>query len=159
MPSATIKDLDRFWPGNPWFKPYQQDLPDLYYPGINIRAASATALGKGNYWFQEPNSFNVESKMSKNIGKHYVKVGGEFRQDKVTAARPRTLNLDYGPELTANTYNAPNTGLSGDGWATFLLGSLSNNSTAQSIPIQRPKVNFGGVFIQDDFKLSLAEVS
>src|SRR5207247_11357030 len=123
-------------------------------PGINVRAASATSIGKGNYWFQEPNSFNVETKMSKNIGKHYVKVGGEFRQDKVNAARPRTLNLDFGPELTANTYNAPNTGLSGDGWATFLLGALSNNSTAQSIPIQRPKVNFGGVFFQDDFKLS-----
>jgi Carboxypeptidase regulatory-like domain len=154
VPSATIKDLERFWPGNPWFKPYQKDLPDLYYPGINLRAASTTSLGKGNYWFQEPNSFNVETKMSKNIGKHYVKVGGEFRQDKVNAARPRTLNLDFGPELTANTYNAPNTGLSGDGWATFLLGALSNNSTAQSIPIQRPKVNFGGVFLQDDFKLS-----
>src|SRR5262249_36779373 len=44
--------------------------------------------------------------------------------------------------------------LSGDAWASMLLGLLDGNSTISSIPIQRPRVNFAGFFVQDDYKLT-----
>ena len=164
VPEATLKesDLAKYWANNAWYKPYLADLPDIYYPGVSIRSANAgnagatgnAGLGKGGYWYQEPKSWNIESKMSKNAGRHYIKVGGEFRNDTVTAARPRPMNFDYGPNLTAETYNAPNVNLRGDAWATMLLGVLDNNSVIQSIPIQRPHVNFFGLFLQDDFKIT-----
>ncbi len=155
-PSSTLKeaDLEKFWPGNGWYKPYLADLPDIYYPGITVRAGSVTTLGKTGYWFQEPNSYNLESKMSKNAGKHYVKVGGEYRRENVNASRPRPMSFDFRPNLTADTYNAPNTALRGDAWATFLLGALDGASTISSIPIQRPRVDFMGLFVHDDFKLT-----
>jgi hypothetical protein len=81
-------------------------------------------------------------------------VGGEYRKDRVDAARPRPMAFVFGAAHTANTFNAPNTALSGDGWATFLLGSIDNGSTISSIPIQRPRVDFTGLFFQDDFKLT-----
>ncbi len=155
-PGATLKpnDLEKFWPGNPWYKQYLADLPDIYYPGVTVRAASTTTLGKTGYWYQEPDSWNIESKMSKNVGRHYFKYGGEYRKEKVNAARPRPMSLDFRPDLTSNTYLNPNTALSGDAWASFLLGVLDQNSTISSIPIQRPRVDFVGFFGQDDFKLT-----
>jgi hypothetical protein len=156
VPSATLteSDLESFWPGNPWYKPYLADLPDIYYPGTTIRAASTTTLGKTGYWYQEPKSWNVQSKMSKSLGRHYVKVGADYRQDRVVASRPRPMSFDFRPDLTAETYNRPNTAINGDAWASFLLGALDNNTTISSIPIQRPQVDFIGLFVHDDFKIT-----
>ncbi|MEO6759906.1 MAG: carboxypeptidase-like regulatory domain-containing protein, partial [Saprospiraceae bacterium] len=85
VPSATLKeaDLARIWPSNAWYTPYLKELPDIYYPGITVTQGSNTVMGRTGYWFQEPNSYNLESKMSKNIGKHYVKFGGEYRRENV----------------------------------------------------------------------------
>ncbi|MFN7925421.1 MAG: TonB-dependent receptor [Bryobacteraceae bacterium] len=156
MPAALLKesDLEKFWPGNPWYKGYLQGLPDLYYPGININRGSTTNLGRTGYWFQEPDSYNIESKISRNQGRHYFKVGGEYRKERVNAARPRSFNFNFNPGLTANTYLSPNTALSGDGWATLLLGAMDGTSNIASIPIQRPRVGFTGLFFQDDFKVT-----
>ncbi len=156
VPEKTLKeaDLARYWSNNAWYKPYLGDLPDIYYPGITISGRGTTTLGRTGYWYQEPDSWNIESKMSKNVGRHYMKVGGEYRKDKVNAARPRPMSFSFAPALTANTYLNPNTALSGDGWATFLLGALDGGSNIQSIPIQRPRVDFVGLFLHDDFKLT-----
>ena len=156
VPDKTLKasELERFWPNNPFYKGYLADLPDIYYPGITVNQLTNTSLGKANYWYQEPNSFNLETKMSKNIGRHYTKVGVEFRREAVNAARPRFMNYTFGPALTAETFNAPVTARNGNGWATFLLGALDNGSDIRSIPIQRPRSNFYGLFFQDDYKIS-----
>jgi len=156
VPESTLKadDLKKFWGNNSWYTPYLADLPDIYYPGITVRAASVTTLGKTGYWFQEPTSYNVEAKMSKSMGRHYIKTGGEYRRENVVASRPRPMSFDFRPDLTANTFNAPNTNLSGDAWASMLLGALDGNSTISSIPIQRPTVDFLGFFFQDDFKIT-----
>jgi hypothetical protein len=52
---------------------------------------------------------------------------------------------------------SPNTALSGNGWATFLLGALDSSvgtNQAQAIPMQHPRVNFMGFFVQDDYKIT-----
>jgi hypothetical protein len=164
VPEATLKegDLEKFWPGNPWYKPYLADLPDIYYPGVTVRAVNAgsagaagnTAIGKTGYWYQEPDSWNIESKMSKNVGRHYMKVGGEYRKDIVNAARPRPMSFDFQPALTADTYLTPNVALRGDAWASMLLGVIDQNSLIQSIPIQRPRNGYYGFYFHDDFKLT-----
>ncbi|HYM10418.1 MAG TPA: TonB-dependent receptor [Bryobacterales bacterium] len=156
VPDRELKasDLQKFWPGNAWYQSYLADLPQIYYPGITVNQGSGASLGKTGYWYQVPNSFNIESKISKNIGRHYVKVGGEYRRDNTNASRPKPMSFVFNPASTANTFNSPNTALSGDGWASFLLGALDDNSTISSIPIQRPRNNFIAFFVQDDFKLS-----
>jgi hypothetical protein len=153
--SAKLKesDLSAFWPSG-WFKPYLGELPAIYYPGINVNAYSPSTFGRANFWFQEPNAYNVQSKISKNHGKHYFKVGGEFRKDRVAASRPRWMNYNFNAALTADTFNAPNTRVNGDAWAAFLLGALDGSSQISSIPIQRPNVSFWGFYFQDDYKIS-----
>lgn len=156
VPSATLKpsDLGRFWGNNSWYTPYLADLPDIYYPGITVNQGSTTTLGKTGYWYQEPNSFNIESKISKNVGRHYVKFGGEYRKDRVNASRPRPMTFTFNPDLTADTYLSPNTKLSGDGWATMMIGALDDKTAISSIPIQRPIVDYFSLFVQDDYKLT-----
>ncbi|MEO8126780.1 MAG: TonB-dependent receptor [Bryobacteraceae bacterium] len=156
VPERQLKaaDLEKFWPGNAWYKSYLADLPQIYYPGVTVNQGTATNLGKAGYWYQTPNSYNFEAKVSKNIGRHYAKLGAEYRRDNVNAARPAPMNFVFSPNTTANTFNAPNTALSGDGWASFLLGVMDSSSVIKSIPIQRPRNNFFSIFFQDDFKLT-----
>jgi hypothetical protein len=64
------------------------------------------------------------------------------------------MTFNFGSALTANTFLSPNTRLSGDGWATFLLGALDSNSNANFIPMQQPRTDFYAGYIQDDIKLT-----
>jgi hypothetical protein len=152
--NLTSSDLAGYWPNSNWYSSYITTMPHLYLPGLTINQGSGTALGVTSYWYQTPNSWNLESKLSKNIGRHYVKFGGEYRRENVNAARPELANFQFNGALTANTYNSPNTNLSGNAWATFLLGALDNNTSAYEIPIQQPRNNFIAAFVQDDFKFT-----
>ena len=64
------------------------------------------------------------------------------------------MNLNFYPDSTANTYLSPNTALSGDAHASFLLGVLDQRSTARGYPFQTMRVPFIGTFIHDDWKIS-----
>jgi len=152
--NLTASGLASYWPASDWYSSYITTLPHIYLPGMTINQGSGTSLGVATYWYQTPNSWNLESKISKNIGRHYAKVGVEYRKENINAARPALANFTFNPALTANTYNSPNTNLSGNGWATFMLGALDNSTTATEIPIQRPRNDFIGAFVQDDFKIS-----
>lgn len=146
-------DLAALWPSQ-YYRPYLDQLPDIYFPGLTVRAQSTSNFGRAGYWYQEPKTFNMQSKISKNAGRHYIKVGGEFRRQMVEAARPRFMNFDIRADHTADTFERPDLRQRGDAWASFLVGALDPNSNIASIPIQRPAVNFWGVFLHDDFKIT-----
>ena len=137
VPDSTLKesDLERFWPGNPWYKPYLATCRTSTIPASPCARPRQPRSARPDYWFQEPNSWNIESKMSKNIGRHYVKVGGEFRKETVNAARPRPMSFDFRPESDRRDLQPPRTRrLNGDAWATFLLGALDENIYHQFDP-------------------------
>ncbi|MDE3168165.1 MAG: carboxypeptidase regulatory-like domain-containing protein [Acidobacteriota bacterium] len=153
------KGLAGLWPNNPWYSSYLANLPQIYYPNFNVTSSSGTGSGifsssVGNYWYQTPETYTIASRLSKTIGNHYLKFGGEFRREIVDAARPAFSQFYFPAGLTANTYLSPNTALSGNGWATFLLGAMDNSSTAQTIPIQHPRISYSAFFVQDDFKIN-----
>ncbi len=148
------KLLEELWPGNAWYEPYLAELPALYYPGLNVQAESASVFGRDGFWFQEPKTWNLQSKISRQMGPHYVKIGGEFRQQLVLAARPRPMGFRFDKNHTADTFIQPDLRLRGDGWATFLLGAISDNSRIQNVALNKPRNQFWSFYIQDDFKLS-----
>ena len=104
--ATEASDLEAFWPGNAWYKPYLEDLPDIYYPGISVRVGFHVFAKRlrqrghrqGGYWYQEPDSYNIQSKAVENIGRHFVKVGVDFRKDLTNAARPRPMSFDFRPD-------------------------------------------------------------
>jgi hypothetical protein len=141
--------------GSTWFTPYTKDMPALYYPGFTIRRGpTATSLGRTGFWYQDPDTYNLQSKVSRAQGRHYFKVGGEWRYQRVVAVRPAPVSFDIKPEFTANTFLNPDLNLSGDAWASLLVGALDQSTVIRSLPIQRHRNTFWGLYIQDDFKIS-----
>ena len=106
-----------------------------------------TQFGATGFWFQEPKTWNISAKMSKNLGRHYLKTGGEYRDQRIVASRPRPMSFSFSPGMTADTFINPNTRLRGDSWATFLLGAIDDSSRITSIPLQKPRVEFFALFL------------
>jgi hypothetical protein len=150
------KGLADLWPNN-WYASYAAATPQIYFPNINITQGGSTIFSSSinTYWRQTPQTPSVAAKISKNIGRHYLRAGGEYRMEMVDAVRPIFPGqFTFDAALTANTYNAPNTAVSGNGWATFLLGAMDGNSLTDSIPYQHIKSTFFGYFVQDDYKIT-----
>ncbi len=141
--------------GGDWHSAYSKNDPALYYPGFTVRRGpSATNLGRTGFWYQDPETYNMQSKISRSAGRHYFRVGGEWRSQRVEAVRPRPVSFDIRTEQTASTFLNPDLNLSGDAWATLLTGALDNNTLIQSLPIQRHRNAFYSLYFHDDIKVS-----
>lgn len=146
--------LAEFWPNNPWYAPYVKDMPLVYYPNIVINGQTSSSYGKGSYWFQHPHHYAFSGKLSQVRGSHYLKVGAESRYHVGIGIFPNLMNFNFYPDSTASTYLSPNTALSGDAHASFLLGILDNRSSARGFPFQTMRAPFIGTFIHDDWKIT-----
>src|SRR6266478_2111848 len=146
------KGLAEFWPNNPWYKPYVKDMPLIYYPNVVINGQTSSTYGKGSYWFQHPHHYSFSGKVSQNRGSHYLKAGAEYRYHVGIGVFPNLMNWNFYPDSTASTYLSPDTNLSGDAHASFLLGVLDTRSAtersfARGFPFQTMRVPFVGSFI------------
>ena len=157
-PPAEIGEagLAELWPNNPWYASHVRDIPAVHFPEIDVRADGNTSFGRSGFWFQEPSTWNLEAKLSKQMGRHYVKFGTQYRKQLVLAARPRGMRFRFRPNATADTANRPNTGALGHAWASMLLGVMSDDgrSRARTVAVNRPRIDVFGFFVQDDFKLN-----
>ena len=154
-PQAEIgaEGLQNLWPGNDWFASHVRDIPAVYFPEIDVRADGRSRFGRSGFWFQEPSTWNLDAKVSKQAGKHYIKAGGQFRHQRILAGRPRGMFFRFRPNQTADTIFSPNTGANGHAWASMLLGAL-DTGRVRTVPINRPRVNVWGFYVQDDIKLT-----
>ncbi len=146
--------LARFWPNNAWYKPYVKDMPLIYYPNVVINGLTTDTYGKGSYWYQHPHHYAFSGKMSQARGSHYLKMGGEYRYHVGIGIFPNLMNLNFYPDQTAATYLSPNTALSGDAHASFLLGTVDQRTNARGYPFQTMRAPFVGFFVHDDWKIS-----
>jgi hypothetical protein len=154
---ATLADYKAFFPqATDFYTRYLDIGAPFYYPGINIESGSGGgAFGKPNWNFQHPQAFYDAVKLSRQMGSHYLKAGFEFRTLRVDAVRPYTFRFAFGDGETADSFISPNTKLSGDAWASFLLGAMNpGGSWGRTEPFKKDTVHYYGAFIQDDFKLN-----
>lgn len=146
--------LAEFWPNNAWYSPYVKDMPLVYYPSVIINGQTASSFGKGSYWYQHPHHYAFSGKVSQARGSHYLKYGAEYRYHVGLGIFPNLMNFNFYPDQTANTYLNPNTAVSGDAHASFLLGVIDERSIARGYPFQTMRVPFLGAFVHDDWKIS-----
>jgi len=145
----TEKDLASMWPGNPWYQPYLKEVPHIFYPAFGI-----IGRGSGTAYWEHGTTNNATAYLAQQRGKHYLKFGAEYSRFAEYNYNPLGLSLTAADAaLTANTYIAPNTGLSGNKFASFLLGGLSTGADSYTAP-QDMRSYYYGMFIQDDYKLS-----
>jgi len=144
--------LAKFWPNNPWYKPYIVDMPAIYYPNISITGGGG--FGKSSWWSYRPRKYAYQGSLGHDRGRHYMKFGMAFRHAYEYSQLPNLGTFPFGPELTADSYNAPKTLIYGSAWATFLLGAITNSLQANYVSPRYPVQDQYGVFFQDDFKLN-----
>ncbi len=151
---ATLETYREFFPhADDFYTRYLDIGAPFYYPGISVDGGGG--YGKSGWWFQHPQANFFAGKVSKQTGAHYLKMGAEFRNHRTDAIRPQTFNFHFRPHETAATWISPNTRLTGDSWASFLLGAANPGSSwARHQPFKKDTVNYLGLFIQDDWKLS-----
>ncbi|MCC6857420.1 MAG: carboxypeptidase regulatory-like domain-containing protein [Bryobacterales bacterium] len=134
------------WP-NDWYKPYNAEVKKLYYPRIG-------SLGRSSYWIQHPYNYSGHGRISREQSSHQLKAGLEWRRNISDVHMPTLSSFNFSSSLTADTFISPDARYNGDTWATFLLGALGSDSIARYTTPQITSVNYYGVYIQDDFKVS-----
>ena len=146
--------LERLWPGNAWYASHVRDIPTVYHPEIIANAESTSGFGRSGYWFQEPQTYNWDVKLSKQAGRHYVKIGHQYRAQRVEAARPQGMQFTFRPEETADTIFAPQTATVGHAYASMMLGVIGGGRGVATVPVNRPEVDVYGFYLHDDFKIN-----
>ena len=145
----------KFWPGNNWYAPFAMPagvFPN-YMPAISLTGALSLGSG-GNHWQQQPDGNSLSIKVSQQRGRHYLKTGWETRREGGKLLAVQGNGFTFNSTTTANTFLNPNTRLSGDQFATLLLGSIDDQSMAVAAPVNHNRITYYGAFFQDDLKLN-----
>jgi hypothetical protein len=140
------------WPNNTWYQPYSDQWGGkILFPSLAI---GANSFSEQYLWFQHPHSYNLTGKIVRSQGRNTLKAGVETRRQAVFASLPTNMNFNFGAATTSSTFiNAP-IAVSGDPYATFLLGAPDDTSSASYQAPSRASVFYYGAYAQDDFKLS-----
>lgn len=144
--------LATIWTNNTWYKPYDQPTIPEYFPQLNI--GSNPSLGRNKGWFQHPGGYSFSGKMSQQMGSHFLKAGGEFRHSGGVSVVGGGKVFYFTPNITADTFQNPNTRAVGNEFATLLLGALNNDTIISIKPNKGMETELFGAFIQDDYKLN-----
>ncbi|MCC7153886.1 MAG: TonB-dependent receptor [Bryobacterales bacterium] len=147
---VTEQQLAEFWPNNSWYKPYLKGLPKLYYPALYVGDA---IFGQDLYWIQTPSHYSGHASVRRTQGSHNLKAGIETRFHLGKVHLPLLMGFGFSPTPTSDTFQNPNWGLTGDSWASFLVGAPEAGLSSTVAP-QYSRVNFYGLYFQDDFKLN-----
>ena len=148
--------LESLWPNNPWYSSlYTRDL--VYYPRVDVpTGTTANQLGRpgGSEFWQRPQGWGGSARMNWYAGNHNMKFGGELRVDKGKGARFAPIGLNFRAQNTASQNTSANINISGNEWATMLLGVLDANTSVQRIPVQEVVTLGYSSYFQDDFKVN-----
>lgn len=144
--------LERLWGSNNWYQGYTEDIPAIYYPHMNVSGKGS--FGKSSTWFYRPRKTAFQGTVNKYLGKHQVKVGGAYRHSWGKNILPNLMRFNFAANDTASTFINPNTNLSGDAWASALLGVVDSDSYARKQPLQEVIRDQWAFFVQDDIKLN-----
>lgn len=152
LPSAktTAAAWKNIWPNSDWWQQALSANSDVYFPSFNV---GGSAFGNPSSWDLEPRQFSYSGMVMKQAGSHYVKFGAKVSHYSSNSGLPDWGNFNFDAALTSSTYINSPTDVSGDSWATFLLGYPSSGYTNCAARVWTTSNN-AGVFIQDDWKLS-----
>jgi hypothetical protein len=133
-------------------------FPQIAFSGAQY-GIGYSSLSNNNYNQQVPNSLVVAESLSWTKGRHSFRFGFDWRSYQYSAG-----NVVSSPNYTfANnetTFTPPiqngNTSLTGDPYASFLLGLPDNENLTVSSHVSRWAQNYYAVYVQDDVKVSKA---
>ncbi|MEK7409732.1 MAG: carboxypeptidase-like regulatory domain-containing protein [Acidobacteriota bacterium] len=162
----------KIWPNSNFYKPVFED------PGIPVLIPRMSIMGsgtgeywvnmgpRGGLWDQRPDGDSFNIKIAQQRGRHYLKAGLDTRGTRTTSLLLlNTFGFGFQANATSNTYVQPDVRTSGDGFATFLLGTVQpagggadswdSGATSMTVSIVPTGQNrFFGGFLNDDWKVT-----
>ena len=105
-------------------------------------------VSPGSYQYSAGQDFTAAENLTKVIGKHTLKTGYELF---------RSLHNDRAGDLPSGSYNMGGTNLpytpnTGNGFASFLLGSVASATFSSARATWLPRWISHGIYLQDDYK-------
>jgi Carboxypeptidase regulatory-like domain len=157
VPTALLGEegLQNLWPNNPWYTSlYTNDT--IYFPAVDVPTGGvANRLGRtGREFWQHPQGWGGSARLNWYVGDHQLKFGGELRVDKGKGARFEPINLNFRAQLTASQNSSANINISGNEWATFLLGVIDTSTVGRRTPVQEVNTLGYSSYVHDDFKVN-----
>lgn len=144
----------QFWPNNNFYQGYQAASTSVpvYFPNLNIGGNSFG--GPNFFWNQVPASESFSTNLTHQWGSHYIKAGFDWRRSGGNTLVTGLSQFVFNSNMTAETFQNPNTLVHGDQFASFLLGALDPSSEMVGGPSPDPIDSFFGLYIGDDWKVN-----
>jgi hypothetical protein len=144
--------LASLWPNDSWYQSYlDQYGGSIYFPSLKM---GANQFGVSSLYYQQPHSYTLTGKIVKSTGRHNLKGGLEARYQSAFISYPGQMGFNFGAATTSSTFiNAP-VSMSGDPYATFLLGAPDDSSSTGYVAPGHISAHYFGAYVQDDFKLN-----
>jgi hypothetical protein len=163
------------WPNLNFYQPiYSNALLPKLIPRMSIFNSTGNTLDmeygpSGGFWLQKPNEAAIAAQISQQRANHYLKAGFEMRDNRVLSViSNENPGFGFDPGATASTYVNPYNGptnISGDGYATFLLGVIEPTNAATNswasgatdMPINVVPTTrdiYYAAFLNDDWKVN-----
>ncbi len=116
----------------------------------------------GGYWYSHPEGKSIHAKVLHSYKSHFLKGGVEYRYQYGKSLVMYNSGFNPTAASTADTYLNPNTGLSGNGYASFLTGALGDpgdyyqgwgtGSLIHQTVVSTPESRFWSFYANDDWK-------
>jgi hypothetical protein len=118
----------------------------------------------GGYWYSHPEGKSIHAKVLHSFKSHFVKGGAEYRYQYGKSLVMYNSGFNPTAASTSDTYLNPNTGLSGNGYASFLVGALGDpgdyydgwgtGSLIHQTVLSTPESRFWSFYVNDDWKVT-----
>ena len=145
------KEYGNVDPQLPFTGPYQLTGPP--FPQINFDGYE----GMFPRTFRQPknDAYSVSSNLSKSIGTHFLKVGGEFRAYQFFRLDEVATNglFSFDNQFTRRDPLSNTGAASGNGFATFLLGLPTGGNVVTGTP-RTEQYRYYALYVQDDWKIA-----
>jgi hypothetical protein len=156
---SGAEDLGGFDPASLGFpSSFAGAIPPRFVP-IRINDYGGASIGQGGGQNGPSDDFYVQETLTRVLGRHQLKVGGEFRYGKSIVEDPLAGasfgNFQFSRNFTSLRPNVNNLTVAdgGNAFASFLLGYMASASVTRS-PVFDWRSAYSGVFVQDDWRLT-----
>jgi hypothetical protein len=143
--------INNFFPDATWPATYYQNQGGLRFPALSI--GGEQSYGNGTGWQQYGTNYIVQPKLSMTVNNHNMKIGADIRRESFSDGWPSSPNFTFSNVDTSDSPKGTNISETGDGYASFLLGGITNGQAAL-VPALQPQEIDLAIFFEDDYKLS-----
>jgi hypothetical protein len=148
----------RLWANSTWYQPVISAYEGVYYPHFQFRGllgadTNLASTGTGGWWQVHGRNHNYNVNVTHISGKHQLKFGHSLRYLYNQNATPGPGNWVFSYADTASTFQNPDPAVSGDPYASLLLGAPSEGNAHIKPGYNDFQQQVSG-YVQDDIRVN-----